>query len=121
MSVTHRIDAIRHLVVTRAEGAVAPAEIISANESLALHPDFDPKFDQLCDGTAADRMLVDAEVMEAVVSSSPFGPTSRRAIVVVSDTSYGLARMFQSLAEGRHGEIGVFRTLSEARAWLERE
>jgi len=48
--------------------------------------------------------------------------TSRFAIVSPEDLGFGLGRMFQAYREmekGSRKEVGVFRTLNEAFAWLE--
>ena len=43
---------------------------------------------------------------------------SRIALVSERDRTFGLLRMFQLLGDDLHAEIGVFRTLGEAQAWL---
>jgi hypothetical protein len=45
----------------------------------------------------------------------------RLAIVTESDVVYGMARMYQMLAENNAGVIQLFRDLEGAKAWLESE
>ncbi len=46
-------------------------------------------------------------------------PTIKRAIVVSSDETYGLARMFQSLSSRVQELTRMFHNVDEAKPWLE--
>lgn len=48
-------------------------------------------------------------------------PVSRMAIVTGAEVAYGLARMFQILAEDASYEVTVFRDVDDALAWLDIE
>ena len=49
---------------------------------------------------------------------SPFGPGSRRAIVVDADVVFGVSRMYEVFAHEMGPEIQIFRDMDAARAWL---
>lgn len=74
------------------------------------------------DSSSADsaRLLVyEFELISSNPSSTKSSPTRKCAILVDSDLSFGMARMFQALADQRlNMEYGVFREKSEAIAWL---
>ena len=50
-----------------------------------------------------------------MLRQAPFGPT---AIASDNNVLYGMARMYQILAERDGISIGVFRSLPEAERWL---
>jgi hypothetical protein len=63
------------------------------------------------------------EFVNAVIdfmTAHPGQIAERTALVVANDTSFGMSRMTQSIADVRHPElkIGVFRSRDEAVAWL---
>ena len=45
-------------------------------------------------------------------------PGARIALVVRSDLLYGLSRMFSAMAYGKVSDSQVFRSMTEAQAWL---
>lgn len=112
------MDAARRIVFTDAHGHVSQEESLVANRRLRANPEFDPTFDQLLDARSVVRAPMDVDEMARVVAASPFGQSSRRAIVVSSNTVYGFARMYKSLAEGDGGDVQVFWSIEEAHEWL---
>lgn len=90
-----------------------------ALRALAEHPDLDPDSDILVNvrgsqnSSATDirryaSLLVEGEILRG-----------RVAIATESSLSYGLARMFAVFAAPSGRVIGVFRSVDEARSWLE--
>ena len=76
---------------------------------------------KLFDGTRGDSTLTDEEMMllgariRAYHTEGPMGPL---AIVVVSEHTHGLARLFGALAAADR-PIKIFRDVRAARRWLE--
>jgi 2-hydroxychromene-2-carboxylate isomerase len=94
-------DLTRHLAEEERDDAVGLAEVIDGRGATT---DVTP--DQV-------RALVART--DALVRKGRFGAL---AIVTDSDFAFGMARMYQILAELPPVQIGVFRTLDEATAWL---
>ena len=117
MDCEHTIDRSRRLVTTRVRGRITPVEIFQCQTSLRNHPSFDPSFWQLLDFQGA-TFEVSGATMQHLAQSSVFDPTIRRAIVVDSDASYGIARIFQTFREINGEAVRIFRSLDEATAWL---
>ena len=76
---------------------------------------------KLFDGTDGDSKMTDEEMMHlgarirAYHSAGPMGPL---AIVVVTDHTHGLARLFGALAAADR-PIKIFRDVRAARRWLD--
>lgn len=56
--------------------------------------------------------------VRALAQMPPFSDGARRAVVVGSDSGYGLVRMFQLMTDRESENIQIFRSLQEARDWL---
>ena len=117
VGLTYRIDAAKRLVSSTGCGEMDGDACVSFLASIAADGDFDPKFDHLCDLTGVERVRMDVDAAEAIVTSDPFAGSSRHAVVVASMPVFGVARMLQSLSEGRY-EMRIFRAMAEARDWL---
>ena len=78
-------------------------------------------YPELFDATGASTILTSDQVRTLVrrthdlVRRGPFGPT---AIVATNDMLFGMARMYEILAETDGVSVGVFRTLADADRWL---
>ena len=48
----------------------------------------------------------------------PVPPGSRLAILASEDVAYGLSRMYEAYADGRHYDVAVFRSMDDAETWL---
>lgn len=109
------------LVVIRLSGQVTNEGILRAASRLATHPDYERGCDELwLFGDASFE--VDGEGMRQVIAQdrrmrARFGD-GRVALVASSDLHFGMARMYQTLSDSGTFEVGVFRTRSEADAWL---
>lgn len=100
-------------------GVLTMADALAHQENLRKHPDFDPSFSQLMDGTQLTRVELKREEVQRLARDSIFSPDSRRAFVTNSDAAFGMARMFETLrdAMGEKG-IRVFRNLDEGLDWV---
>jgi len=119
MPVTFEIDPARHTIRTIASGLVT-------YDDLARHLAEEEQADavglfEVIDGRGAQTDVTPEQVRslvartDALVRSGRFGAL---AIVTDSDFAFGMARMYQILAEPLPVQIGVFRTLDAATAWL---
>lgn len=112
------IESDRGLVVTVYEGVVTSGDLALVLESYARHPDFRPEYAALVDLTRVERADFDVARVLQVGEASPYAAGSRLAVVAPGDVSYGLARAFQMTVEERGREARVFRSRTEAEAWL---
>jgi hypothetical protein len=114
-----KIDKEHRLVMSTISGVLTMADALAHQENLRKHPDFDPSFSQLMDGTQLTRVELKREEVQRLARDSIFSPDSRRAFVTNSDAAFGMARMFETLrdAMGEKG-IRVFRNLDEGLDWV---
>lgn len=119
MPLTFEIDRARRIVRTVASGLVT-------YDDLARHLADEERDDavglaELIDGRGATTDITSDQVRalvawtDALVRKGRFGAL---ALVTDSDLAFGMARMYQILAEPLPAQIGVFRTLGAAEAWL---
>ena len=78
-----------------------------------------PDFSILVDLRCADGRSVTAAGVRAL-ADRPFAlsAASRRGIVVPSDLSFGMARMYEVLRNAKSGAIQVFRDYEQAQRWV---
>ena len=121
MPLSFAIDKQRRLVISTASGTVTYSEIAAHQVGLKNHPDFDPSFDQLIDGTAVTKVALTVDEIRTVARQRIFGPDSRQAIATSSDFAYGMARMFELYREasGSGRPVRVFSSLEPAQEWLD--
>lgn len=122
MPISYRIDPARRLVLTRAWGVLTDADILDHKEQLAKDPDFDATMPQLSDVRSVERLDVTTDGVKAMVAHDTDNADRvaghRMALVVSSDEVFGMPRMY-GLRRGAAGkDVGVFREVAEAEAWL---
>lgn len=119
MPIRYVIDKERRTVFTTLYGTLTLKEGLDHHYRLGVDPDFDPSFNELMDGGTLESISLNSSGIFELSGSCPFGPESKRAMYSTDrKLYYGLARMFQTLAGGRHGDIKVFKQLDEALDWL---
>lgn len=122
MAVSYRIDSDKRLVITTLTDTLSFAECSRHHGQLAADPDFQPDFSELMDGSGLTWVELNSTAIFDLSRTYPFGPRSRRAINCGESLKhFGLARMFQTLARGKHGDIQVFRSAEESVRWLSGE
>ena len=121
MPLSFVIDKQRRLVISTASGTVTYSEIAAHQVGVKNHPDFDPAFDQLIDGTGVTKVAVTVEEIRTVARQRLFGTESRQAFATSSQFAYGMARMFELYREasGSGRPVRVFNTLDAAQEWLQ--
>jgi len=124
MPISYRIDPDRALVLAEAWGVLTDHDILAHKTNLANDPTFAPTMAQLTDVRRIERLDVTAAGVRAMVAHDAAHAERRAghrlALVVPSDSAFGMARMYQLMGGQDEGGVGVFRTMEEAREWLSR-
>ena len=120
MPVTYEIDATRRLVRASAKGIVTYAELAQhvaeeeRDEALGLAEVIDAR--GATTDLTSDQVRSLVTLTDALVRKGRFGAL---AIVTDNDVAFGMARMYQILVGELPVEIGVYRELGDALAWLD--
>ena len=122
MPIAYTIDRERGLVRTRCWGVLTDAELLEHKRQLAGDPHFSPAMPQLSDVREVEQLAVTTDGVRMMVAHDTANAERldghRMALVVASDEVFGMARMYsQRSPNGPHG-VGVFRSMTEAEAWL---
>jgi hypothetical protein len=124
MPIEYQIDHARRLVAAQGRGVLSDQDVFEYQQAVWSRPDV-AGYDELMDMRAVERIIelsADRVVRLAALSAAmDDGRPSRFAIVASQDLAFGLGRMYQthrSLQESSTKEVGVFRTLGDAVAFL---
>jgi hypothetical protein len=112
------IDVPRLVVFSRGWGVLTDDELISHAKTLRADPRLAPGFRQVADFRHLSEVRVTSDGVITVARHNPFPRDARRGIVVPSDGTYGLARMFQIYIEAESEHLGIFRALGPALEWV---
>ena len=121
MPVTYKIDKANEIIRTRCSGQVTIEEVVEHFRVLEQDPDCPGRIDVLLDlseETSVPRKEDLHEItseIRRIRAKVQFGAC---AIVACTDALFGMLRMFEVFAEQYVRESCVFRTPSEAEAWL---
>jgi len=119
MSITYKIDGNRRIVFTAMAGALSFRQLVAQAVALQSDPRFHSSFCELVDVRGVTESdLSFREMVELAQTIDPFSPAARRAIVAGNELMYGTSRMYQSILDDE-SNIQVFRTMEEAREWLD--
>lgn len=127
MPIDYHIDHARRLVIARGRGTVNDADAFGYQREVWSRPDV-CGYDELVDMTDAQqivlpvpaKMRIQQLASEAAALDHPAQP-ARFAIVAPGALAYGVAREYQTHREMEAcstKQVGVFRTLAEALAFL---
>jgi hypothetical protein len=114
----YTIDMARSLVLSRGWGVVMEREILAHVRALIADPRFGRNFHQLLDMRDVTNLQFTASSVREMVRLNPFGAGARRAVVVTNDIVFGMARMYQILADESPDELQIFRKMDDALQWL---
>jgi hypothetical protein len=120
MQIHRTIDRDKHFIYTTITGEVTMREILAAMAKIATDRTHDPDMPGVVDLREATMGMTDEEfiqIAEKVKTSPKVVGKSRRALLVNTDFSYGMSRMFQAFAADGPTEYRVFRDEHEAREW----
>jgi hypothetical protein len=104
--------------VSYVEGPVTDDDVFHHSTRMAADPLFDPGFDHLVDTTLIGDVHITSQCIRTVAGMSPFSAGSHRAFVTNKPVVTGLVRMFE-LSQQRSSHIRLFRSIAEARQWLD--
>jgi len=117
-----RIDPDHGVVQMRFMRNLKAADALDATRDVAELPGFRAGMNGLVDLREVDEVEILGDdvrsVAQVVASQEELYRGSRWAIVADSNVTYGLARQFQAMRDELGYELGVFRTMDEACAWL---
>lgn len=122
MDTTRFFDKQKGIVYTTVKGDLTVEEIRASMAEMVASPDYRPDMRGLIDLRGVTKLLTteDTGRLAQTIKSTPnLVGRSRRALLVGSDLSYGMYRMFEALVSGGNAEYRVFRDETEAREWLE--
>jgi hypothetical protein len=118
VAVRFRIDRALKIIFNTYSGVLTDEDLYTHQREMLADPSFSADFSQLSNYLDVTQVQVSTPAIHSLAASRSFRPGVRRAIVVSSELSYGLSRMFQMLHEESGENTEVFRDLSEARRWL---
>ena len=116
------IDAEKGIVYTTISGPITLAEIKADMAQLATNAAYRPDMPGLMDLRGATALLSadeTAQLADLIKANPRLLNRTRRALLVGSDLSFGMYRMFESFAASGTVEYRVFREENAARAWVE--
>ncbi len=125
MPITYRVHPVHRLVVARAEGHLTIDDFTGYMREAWTKPDV-VGFNELVDVTGQESLAdPTGDQLQALARMSaqlePPVPGVKTAVVASDDLLYGLGRMyeaFRATAQGSTRTVGVFRTRTEALAFL---
>jgi hypothetical protein len=121
MPVTYKIDKARGIIRTKCSGKVTFEEVLNHLRFLQRDPECPVCLDVLLDSTecrsepAAEQLRTVSGAIRSIQFRVQFDAC---AIVAETDVLFGIARMFEVFAEERFRVTEVFRSVTDAEAWL---
>jgi len=108
------------LVISTGWGHVTFEEMKAHQERLLNDREFDPRFNQLVDGTAVTALEATPDELKTIVGHRFFSPTSRRAFLASSLPILGMARLMELYSKMEPGreQVCVFHDRESAMRWL---
>ena len=128
MPIQYRVDHARKVVFAEGSGTFSDADVFGYQREVWSRPDV-LGYSELIDMTAVERIEQPTpERIEqlARLSAEMDAPARSRKFAIVAPTTiaYGLGKMYQAMREMQDRgakEVGVFRTMPEALAFLDLE
>ncbi|RPH78816.1 MAG: hypothetical protein EHM80_09390 [Nitrospiraceae bacterium] len=93
-------------------------ELLAHVRALIADPRFARNFHQPIDLRDVTNVQFTAASIREAVRLNPFGAGARRAVVVTNDVVFGMARMYQILADESPDEVQIFRKMDYGLQWL---
>ena len=123
MPVDYRIHSDLGLVVAQFQGNVTDEEVLQTYRRVLNDAEYRPEFNDLIDLLDVEGFNLKAGTMRQIImladQAHADGPKSFKTAVVASNAlPYGLARMYEALADGSAVNVSVFRNVTEAMEWL---
>lgn len=124
MPIETKYDSTIDVIVMRATGKITYDDISDLAENIVAHPEFRMNINQLFNITDGEFDLSSNEIeriaQDYLSISELLGHERRFAIAVSRDVDYGMMRQYEVFFQAGPGvEIRGFRSLDEARQWLQ--
>jgi hypothetical protein len=121
--ISYRIEIEESLLVVEIQGRVTPEDVVRYRGTLLVDPEFVPGMNTLVDGRLAETEGLNASDLQFLADDiharRKLLARARCAVVVESETAFGLMRMYEVYTLESPVIVRVFREESEARLWLE--
>lgn len=117
MPITYTIDHAQRFVLITATGAVTVDELVAMQARIGSDPAFSPDVSGLTDLRETLPLPAMGVDMRRLAHTTPFGIGAKRGILASGDVNFGLSRMLEVFATGKH-DVRVFRDADAAYAWL---
>ena len=113
----------RNLLLYRPDGIMSTEVILAYIQGVLTHQDFQPGLIEFIDlGAVSEWRLSISEVEKITqfdnVDMTPIKRIIKTGIYAPTDVAYGMARMYQSLAERYHAHIFISKHLEETLQYL---
>lgn len=122
MPITYHIDCQHKLVRTHAVGVLTDEDILGHKRKLAEDPQFTAGMRELSDVRGVTDLQITSAGVRAMVNADASQASRlhdyRLAIVAGQEVVFGMARMYELLAEPHVPNVGVFRDYLDAARWL---
>ena len=123
MPLTYRIDADAQMLFIHGEGVITQPERIQTMLAWINDPAFRPGLDAFCDFSGAESTPKLSELRELVALIGEHAPSighSKLAILTSKPITFGVARVFEALAQVEETplRVRVFFNRDKAWAWL---
>lgn len=123
MPISYRFDPDCNTLFYEFSGQVDEAELLEVAAKVAAEASIPPGRSEFVDLSGLEHTNVSAgtlrRVAQVFADNDRHPQESRVAIVAPRDLFFGLSRMYEAYREGSAVRIRIFRTLEEARAWME--
>lgn len=121
MPVTYELDRDAGYIETRCAGEVTMQEVLGHFAELEADPTLPERLDVFLDLDDMDNLPQSGQMQSAALAAGRLKTKlewGSCAILASRDGIFGIARMFESFADGRFGDTRVFRDRDEAEAWM---
>ena len=123
MSARYEIRPESGLLLTTFSGVVTGREFIALYRSIFDDPAWRAGIDEFADLRDVTRLDVDRRALDEVhtLTRRAYRDADvgfRTAVIAPSDLSFGVARIYEAVAEDGPENVSVFRSADEGRAWL---
>lgn len=114
-----KVDVKNGIVYSSFEGALNDNDILAHRHVLKSHPDFNPQFSEIVDFTEVKQLKVTVQLINSMAKGdSLYSPESKHAVIAPHDLTYGVARLYQMLAQDTRPNVAVVRSMTEARKFV---
>jgi hypothetical protein len=120
MPITYEIDHAARRVEVVVRGEVTPAAYRAHLDDLARQGAM--AYGRVVDAREMEMSLRPRDIedfMRKLAAMRKAHGVARTAVVVAAEATFGMARMYQMRNEAADPGFGVFRSIDEARAWVE--